>query len=200
MKKLLFASLFLLISLVATGQGQVGIVGGYTSARMSLSEEISSIDIKSAPGYTLGVAGYFPLAVGFSVQPQIMYSSKQAEVVGLSKHKVEYVEVPVQLQWGIDLIVIKPYVFVEPFAGLAVSGNVRNLQSSAKTRLKLDKRLEYGYSLGAGLMIGRHVQLSFKYFRNLDSAGLDVNVIPGANLSSEEKSFNGLALSAGVFF
>lgn len=200
MKKLLFASLFLLVSFIATGQGQVGIVGGYTSARMSLSEEITSIDIKSAPGYTVGVAGYFPLAVGFSVQPQIMYSSKQAEIVGLSRHKFEYIEVPVQLQWGIDLIVIKPYVFAEPFAGLVISGNVQNLQSSTKTKLKLDRRLEYGYSLGAGLMIGRHVQLSFKYFRNLDSSELDINVVPGSDLSSTEERFNGLALSAGVFF
>lgn len=198
MRKLLIAALAFSISVLAAGQGKVGIVGGYTSARMSLSEEIKSWSIKSAPGYHLGVAYYCPLALGFAVQPQIMYSSKSSEVEGLVKNKIGYVELPVQLQWGIDLIVAKPYVFVEPYAGLTISGCVQNLQSSKKTKLDLDGRLEYGLSLGAGMMIARHVQLSFKYFWNFDNSDILDDIEEGA--SPIEKRFKGLAVSAGLFF
>lgn len=200
MRKLLIAALALSISFLAAGQGKVGIVGGYTSAKMSLSEEIKSWSIKSAPGYHLGVAYYCPLALGFAIQPQIMYSSKSSEVEGFMKNKVGYVEVPVQLQWGIDLIVAKPYVFVEPYAGLAISGSVQDIQSSKKTKINFDNRLEYGFSLGAGMMIARHVQLSFKYFWNLDNTGIPDDVVLDEGASPVEKRFKGLAVSAGIFF
>lgn len=200
MKKLLISALVLLTAVVATGQGKFGFVGGYTSARMSLSEEIKSLSIKSAPGFNLGIAYYYPLPLGFGVQPQMVYTSKSSDVDDLVNYKVEYLEVPVQLQWGIDLIVIKPYVFVEPFAGCAISGHFLDLQSSKYSKMNLDSRLEYGFSVGAGLMVARHVQISFKYFWNQDNSGLSKDIVPETVVPSVDKRFKGLVLSAGVFF
>lgn len=200
MKKFVIISIALFISFTVTGKGKVGIVGGYTSTRMSLSEEIKSWDIKSAPGYHIGVTCNWQLPLGFGVQPQLMYSSKSSEIAGLMKNKVSYIEVPVQLQWGIDLIILKPYIFVEPFAGFAISDVMQGLNSSFKLDAKKGGRFEYGLSIGAGVMVARHVQVSFKYFWNQDCTDFSEFVIPDMNLSTIQKRLNGLAISAGVFF
>ena len=114
------------------------------------------------------------------------------------KAKYGYVEVPLQLQWGIDLVMLRPYAFVEPFAGYAVTGS--KVINSQKAKIDFDNaksRLEYGLGVGAGLEFMSKVQLSFKYFWNFENAQSFAEV---KNTVKDGKSFNGLIFSVGLFF
>ena len=111
MKKLLTVAVALLVSVSAFAQGG-GIIAGYTASQMSLKQEIQNIgvNIKSAPNFHVGFGYNLPLALGFAIQPEILYSNKGATfgtAVGDVTGRMSYIEVPVQLQWGIDLIALR---------------------------------------------------------------------------------------------
>lgn len=200
MRKFFIVLLVLSLSLTALGKTRFGIVGGYTSAKMSLSETLKDFDISSAPGFHAGVGLNVPLPLGFGIQPQFQYSRKSSTVEDISKYTVQYLELPVQVQWGVDLIVAKPYVFVEPFVGYTLSGRVEYPEIQTRQELKLDNHLEYGLSVGAGVMIAHHVQLAFKYFWNFDNCGLSDAKTVITDYFTGNKKFGGLAITAGFFF
>ncbi|MBP5389227.1 MAG: PorT family protein [Bacteroidales bacterium] len=207
MKKLIIAVAAIFVSVAAFAQG--GIVAGYTASQMSLKDEIKNIgmNVKSAPNFHVGFAYHQPLVLGFAIQPEILYANKGTtyglagtDVVG----RMSYIEVPVQLQWGIDLIALKPYIFAEPFVGYAVSGklDVKGIINTAKEFdiNDLDSRLEYGFSVGAGVMLLGHIQASFKYFWNFDQCGFGDYMKNVQTALSDSKGFSGLSLSAAIFF
>ena len=208
MKKLLTVAVALFVSVAAFAQGG-GIVAGYTASQMSLKQEVQNIgvNIKSAPNFHVGFAYNQPLLLGLAIQPEILYSSKGStwgvagqEMTG----RMGYIEVPVQVQWGIDLIALKPYIFAEPFVGYAINGkiDVNGLINAGKEFdiNDLDSRLEYGFSVGAGVMLFRHLQASFKYFWNFDQCGFGDYMKNVQSALSDSKGFSGLSLSAALFF
>lgn len=196
----------LCLSLSVTGRGRLGIVGGYTSSKMSLASELSSIDLSSAPGFQAGLAFNQPLLLGFAIQPELVYSSKAASWEDTGSTKFGYLELPVQVQWGLDLIVAKPYLFVEPFVGYALSGSgYLQLPSLGEWKKQFDlnelsSRFEYGLGVGAGVMIVKHVQVAFKYFWNFDNCGLDQYLSKVTESIKTRQGFHGLNISVGIFF
>lgn len=208
MKRLFTVAVALFVSVAAFAQGG-GIVAGYTASQMSLKEEVKNIgvNIKSAPSFHVGFAYNQPLVLGFAIQPEILYSSKGStwNILGSDvTGRMGYIEVPVQVQWGIDLIALKPYVFAEPFIGYAVNGkiDVKSVVNYAKEFdiNDLDSRLEYGFSIGAGVMLLGHIQASFKYFWNFDQCGFGDYMKNVQSALSDSKGFSGLSLSAALFF
>lgn len=202
MKKIIVAALALLISVGASAEG-FGIVGGFTSSQMKFKD----LDLKSSAGIHAGFAYNIPLGLGFAFQPELIYNVKGFNWNDLNdgdgnaawdKAKYGYVELPLQLQWGIDLVMLRPYGFVEPFAGYAVTGSkVINSQKAKIDFENAKSRLEYGLGVGAGLEIMGAVQLSFKYFWNFENAQSFDEV---KNTVKDGKSFNGLIFSLGLFF
>ena len=208
MKKLLTVAAALFVSVAAFAQGG-GIVAGYTASQMSLKDEVKNIgmNIKSAPNFHVGFAYNQPLILGFAIQPEILYANKGTTYSIASNDvtgRMSYIEVPVQVQWGIDLIALKPYVFAEPFVGYALSGQLdaKGLISGVKDFdiNELDSRLEYGFSVGAGVMLFGHLQASFKYFWNFDQCGFGDYMKTVQSALSDSKGFSGLSLSAALFF
>ena len=202
MKKVIVAALALLISVGASAEG-FGIVGGFTSSQMKFKD----LDLKSSAGIHAGFAYNIPLGLGFAFQPELIYNVKGFNWNGLNegdgskewdKAKYGYVEVPLQLQWGIDLVMLRPYAFVEPFAGYAVTGSkVINSQKAKIDFENAKSRLEYGLGVGAGLEFMSKVQLSFKYFWNFENAQSFTEI---KDTVKDGKSFNGLIFSVGLFF
>lgn len=198
MKRILVAAVALLVAVTASAEG-FGIVGGFTSSKMKPEE----FTFKSSAGIHAGVAANIPLAAGFAVQPMLIYNVKGYNWQGSNANalkeqaKFGYVELPVQLQWGPDLLLLRPYIFAEPFVGYAVMG--KNI--SAGTKFDWDNiksRLEYGCGVGAGIEFMSHFQISFKYFWNLE----DPSQWHPQQISETVKSgaFNGLLITAGIFF
>ena len=200
MKKLLVAAVALLMAVTASAEG-FGIVGGFTSSTM----KPQYFTFKSSAGVHAGIAYNIPLIAGFALQPELIYNVKGYDWNGASpggdafrqQAKFGYVELPVQLQWGPDLLLLRPYVLAEPFVGFAVTGN--EIVNSQKTKINWDNvksRVEYGLGVGAGIEFMSRVQVNFKYYWNFEDAGQWSEVTEKV----KARSFNGLVISAGIFF
>lgn len=184
---------------------RVGVMGGFTSS----STSIKNVDNKSVSLYHVGLTAEIPLFGGFAVQPSVLYqvkglsadkwgSANISETVGSFETKVGYLEVPVQVQWGPDLLLFRPYVFAEPFAGYRLGQDTKGVFADGlKESLK---KFEYGLGLGAGLEIWK-LQVSFKYFWNFgDIYSTGGNLADSTKDAIKGKSFNGIMASVAVFF
>ncbi len=189
---------------------RVGVMGGFTSS----STSIKNVDNKSVSLYHIGLTAEIPLLGGFSVQPSVLYqvkglsadkwgSANISETVGSFETKVGYLEVPVQIQWGPDLLLFRPYVFAEPFAGFRLGQDTKGVFADGlKDSLR---KFEYGLGLGAGLEVWK-LQVSFKYFWNFgDIYSKGGNLADSAKDAVKDavnngKSFNGIMASVAFFF
>lgn len=220
MKKIVFAAAIVAATVFCTdasaqryNSARVGLMGGFTSS----STSIKNADSKSVSLYHIGVTAEIPLLGGFAIQPALLYqvkgmsadkfnSSSISESLGSFETKVGYLEVPVQVQWGLDLLAFRPYVFAEPFVGFRVG---QNTKGEVAGTLKDDlKKVEYGLGLGAGVDVWR-LQLSVKYFWNFGKIyDKDGNVGPivdnAKNVIKDAvnngNNFNGVMVSAAFFF
>lgn len=120
--------------------------GGYGKARAGLMAGVSSsssnaknVDAKSIGRYHIGLTAELPIAFGFAVQPSLLFQTKGTKLsdVGPEKFRLDtraaYLEIPVQIQWGPDLMAFRPYVFAEPFVGYGLFAKAK---STKATRLR----------------------------------------------------------------
>ncbi len=119
--------------------------------------------------------------------------------------KVGYLEIPVQVQWGPDLILFRPYLMAEPFVGFALNSKTvsAGMKETSLAKAALNK-MEYGLGLGGGVEIWR-LQVSARYYWNFGSlCDSDGSVNPiGQEVRTafkNGKNFNGFSLSAALFF
>ena len=207
------------LALTAGAQPRMGVLAGFTSSKASVSEfEASTVSL-----YHAGVAFNFPLGMGFAIQPQLTYQVKGTSLDQINSVqdidvqdmdlKVGYVEAPVQIQWGPDLLAFRPYVFAEPFIGIGV--NMHSKYAAGETVLErlsnqfknADlRRFEYGLGLGFGVDFWR-MQLSGRYFWNFGSLSADGGTVDSEYIGNTVKSafkdkrnFNGMSVSLAYFF
>lgn len=184
---------------------RVGLMGGFTSSEA----KIKNVDSKSVSLYHIGLTAELPLGGGFAIQPSVLYQVKgaSADNVGdlsvseLGKSfetKVGYLEVPVQIQWGPDLMLFRPYAFAEPFVGYRISSSNKETAKAFKDELK---KVEYGLGLGAGIDVWR-LQFSVKYFWNFgkiyETGDTAESTIRDA--VNNGNNFNGIMASVAFFF
>ena len=181
MKKLIIAIATAFIAVSASAQ--IGIIAGLTSSQSNYKEAWANIN--EVTQYHVGATLKLPLPLGLAVQPSIIYNVKGTSVEEMSApgtevsafktdSKTGILEVPVQVQWGIGIAgVVRPYVFAEPFVGLAINGENKvdvggllNTEDKAEWDNVKD-RLEYGFGVGAGIEILQHLQVSVRYYWNL---------------------------------
>lgn len=216
MKKFFIAAALLLTlvpasALLAKGYGKAraGILLGGTSS----SATIKNLDVKSISVFQAGLTAQLPLGMGFSVQPSLLYQTKGmsiGEMKGISvsdiagsletrvgKTKVGYLELPVQVQWGPDLMLFHPYLLAEPFIGYQLGSGSSDLAKTFESELK---KLEYGLGVGAGIDVWR-LQVSGRYFWNFGNiyknSGKAVETIKQLK---DGNNFNGFTISVALFF
>lgn len=175
-----------------------GITGGLTSS----SSKIKDVSTKSIALYHAGITAEIPLGAGFAFQPSLLYQmkgmslDKWTDSTGQQinqdfETKVGYLELPLQLQWGPDLWLFRPYGFVEPFAGYKINAGKSDYSEELR-------KVEYGLGLGAGIDIW-HLQFSAKYFWNFGGI-YNSDIQNTANTIKEGSNFNGIAFSLAIFF
>ena len=215
MKKILT----LLVAVLATAtvaHAQFGIIGGWTTAQLNtkdLKENFKGLD-----NFHAGIAYHAKLPLGFALQPELTYERKGATLqpsegvyVGVSSSKSHSVELGLGVQWGIDLLVARPFVVAEPFVGYRfanqeqVSAGSFQVDIDALTKALNDakNKLEYGIALGAGVDIVRHVQLSVKWYKNLGplfNEGKLNDVGKTVTAAIKDKNYQGVKISLGIFF
>lgn len=196
MKKLAIVLCVLLASVVSmNAQSGFGVKGGITY------NSISDIDLKDAElsfskktGFNAGVLYRVKLPMGFALQPELLYIQKGSAVSYASSEsydfKMHYMQLPINVQWGIDLMLFRPFLMVSPYIGYIVG------KGGEYDLLKWDdvNRFEYGLGLGAGIDIWRF-QLTGRYCWDLGKV-IDFKDI-GFNISGKNKGFE---LSLALIF
>lgn len=205
MKKITTLVAVVAASLVMAAQAhaQFGFVAGLTSSSTDMK---TSEDVKAISLYHAGVTYKFDLGLGFAVQPSLLYQVKGTKIgeinestqMGEFKVKTGFVELPVSLQWGPDLLAFRPYVFAEPFIGYGVTSSDSGAGSFDDWAAQAKNKFEYGFGVGAGLEIASHVQLSVQYFNNMGTLFGDKSA--DYSFAEQVKNFKGIKFSLGILF
>ena len=207
MKKLFASIAVVLLSLgfidTVSAQVNFGVLGG-----ASFSEDWKVTNLVQ---YHAGITCCINLPLGFAVQPEVLYHVKGSNVPLGESSKLDYaagyVEVPVSLQWGPDLLVMRPYFELVPFVGYAVNNRYRQDDLTAKNDWAGLQRWEYGLGLGAGVEVW-HFQISARYNWNFGSmfdakqeitdVESFVNKMKGGII--DKTNFGGVTLTLAVLF
>ena len=179
---------------------QLGVVGGLTTSKTDLESAVG--DVKNISLYHAGLTYKFDLGAGFAIQPSVLYQVKGSKLETANETtpeqlKAGFVEVPVGIQWGPDLMVFRPYVFAEPFVGYQISSSVKGEGAVFSETLENElKKVEYGFGLGGGIEIASHIQLSCQWFKNLGKFS------EGGNVADKAKNGNyqGIKVTLGILF
>lgn len=218
MKKILT----LLVAVLATASvahAQFGIIGGFTSSKTSIDTKNISENFKGVSLFHAGIAYKVKLPLGFAIQPALTYEMKGANLEqvksineGLSSlsTKAGYIQLGAGIQWGIDLLVARPFLLVQPFFGYQVTGseklNVLNASSEENNNFfkTAKNKLEYGFELGGGVEVVKHIQVSVVWFKNLGYLydGDKITDVGAAVIGAykDTKNYSGIKVSVGIFF
>lgn len=162
---------------------------------------VESVEAAGVLGYQAGLSWQFDLPLGFAIQPDIMYHVKATKVEEIeSSLGFGYVEVPVNIQWGLRFANknIRLFAQASPFVGYAVSqiGKTEDYVAGENGN-KWDNvnRLSYGAGLGAGLQLGP-LQLTASY--NWDFG----NSLKGEKFNTlfNKSNFSGYTVSLALMF
>ena len=204
MKKFIVIVASLLVAVSA--HAQFGVVAGINSTKTNLQEAYA--DINNITQYHVGVTYKLDLGL-IAIQPSILYNMKGTKLdvasanVGAAEldYKTGYIEVPVQLQLGLNLGVARIYGFAEPFIGYAITNSATLGGTDLKANWEnVKNRLEYGVGLGAGVELIKHVQVSVKYFWNMgDMYGTNIS-FAGITQTIGEQKASGIAASVALLF
>jgi hypothetical protein len=171
MKKIIVLLAVLVVAINADAQIKLGIKAGLNISDMSFSgsqglgENIDNL-YANRTGWHLGMAMKmkFPL-FPLTLQPELLFSTKGSkDENGGSNLRLNYIEIPINLQWGISIGKIRPYVELSPYFSYLVGSNVA-----------LDELNSWDGGLGLGLGIDIwKLQISGKYVWGLGKVS-DIN-------------------------
>ena len=169
-------------------QFHFGIKGGATFDNFSYKDDKKELSIDRATGWQAGVLMQLKVPViGIAVQPELLYTVHKAQVTdsgGKDKsNSISYVEVPINLQWGPDIPLLRPYIEAGPYFGYAVNIKGDELKD------RIDK-IDWGIGLGIGLEVWK-LQLGARYTWGLQ----DVSSVKDFEMKNKA-----LRLSLGILF
>ena len=204
MKRIIIAAALMLAALSASAQSGLGVKVGANFP----SVDVKNLQSATPAGFQVGLAYNLDLPLGLSIQPAIQYNLKQSVVelddVTLESVSVGYLEGMASIQWGIDLIVLRPFLDVSPFVGYAVNGNFGEVADLWKGDGV--NKLDYGLALGAGLDLWKF-QLVARYSWNFGNLMKTADALDGtlkdkylAYKSIKNPNFGGLTVTLGYFF
>ncbi|HIZ86570.1 MAG TPA: PorT family protein [Candidatus Coprenecus pullistercoris] len=175
---------------------KVGVKGGIDFISVNRFElGYISESVSNYTGFAAGVAFSFDMPVrGMTIQPELNYVSKGAIFRGQDNvyFRTDFIELPVNVQAGLDLVLFRPYIMVSPYIGYAV---YKQPGSVAWNQLN---RFEYGIGIGGGVDFWK-LQLQVKY--NWNIGGLVKNVSDSDLLRSVRRgNFRGLEVNLVFFF
>ena len=204
MKRILIivTSLLVLISASASAQTRWGVTAGMNFNTSKFTE----VDVKAKTGWSAGITCLVDLPLGFSLQPSLLYHQKGANLTDEISQKMGFLELPVSVQWGPDLLIFRPFLDVTPYVGYALSSEFK---ASAAVANLIGKgwagkeRLEYGLGLGAGINVWK-LQLLARYnwnFGSLYNVEGWGDIKPNLKgLNSKNENFGGVSVSLAFLF
>lgn len=189
MKKIaLFLVGLLLMGGVAANAQHFLIKGGYNYSGIS-QQGVTVSDIKAGKsGWQLGIGLQTETARGFSFQPELLYKVTGVKFSDAKNLNLGYIELPLNVQWGPDLLIARPYIFAGPYIGVKVSNQFRGSEwtdTDMKTIGNGLKRTEWGLGIGLGIDLFKF-QIAGKYNWNFGPIA-DTKELP--SLSGTPRTF-----------
>ena len=177
MKKVsvILASLVMMFAVCTTANAGGGLIvkAGVNYAGVDYKEvmnDISSFDYKDFAGYHAGIGFQTGSLLGFSVQPELLYQVNSASLDDTSKLEMNTAQLVLNAQWGIDLLVVKPFVFAAPFFAYNLSQAVKGegAEQAEVTYQDViqkakDAKFDYGIGLGVGVELFQFIQITARY-------------------------------------
>lgn len=186
-----------MLILSVPGFSQVGIKAGlnFNSADDFSIKNFDKSQLDNKTGFHLGVLYKFKIPLtGISVQPELMYAhneTKFSSEVNEGSFKLNTFKVAASLQWGLDLMLLRPFLQVVPFLGYTLD----NKTTVKDLKWDVDK-LRYGVGLGAGIDVWK-LQLACRY--NWDLGKAAEFEMPGLG-SFAGKKYKNFEVSLAFFF
>ena len=187
----------LILSASATAQSKFGVKGGLNfNSLKDISENVDNTWSKQT-GYHFGVTYQFKVPViGIGLQPDLLFVRQRAEnSIGPNQSfYLDYLTLPLNIQLGLDLLLIRPFIMFSPYVSYAV-GKGESFETAEWDDIN---RFDYGYGIGAGIDIWK-LQVSGKYnwgLGKLQSAG--DGAINGETFKNAK--LQGFQLSVSIMF
>ena len=191
MKRILSViALLLLIGYTADAQ-RFGIKGGLNFNNLGDISTNVTETYENRTGFHAGIMYQAKIpAIGLAVQPELLYMRTGVKNSGNGIYTDNLI-LPLNLQLGLDLIMLRPYVLVAPYVTYALG------KGDEFTDVAWDDihRFNYGIGAGVGLDIWK-LQIVGKY--NWDLGPLSNDNIMSGNLDNAK--LKGFQLSVGLFF
>ena len=202
-KQLIVLTIMLCLGTVAFAQGSFVVKAGLN---FNTLQDIKVNNVEQAwnaqTGFHAGIGAQYRIPlIGLSFQPELLYSRMRTgdpqEVNDNSyKFRLDYLEVPLNIQWGINILFLRPYIFASPYVRYALA------KGDWLTDVPWEdiNRFDYGLSLGAGIEIWK-LQVSGKYSWSFGQ------LAPGGSLhidsddwQLDDANFRGFELSVAFLF
>ena len=154
-------------------QVKYGVKAGLNLANINEKSSLGSDnDGKTSKiGFHFGGTAEFPASEAVSVQTGLLFSSKGYKVsyLGVSgSMNVNYLEIPINTIYKIEIGSSKLCLSAGPYLGYAVSGNLKS--GDAEVDLKIGsgdedyyKALDYGLNIGAGVELNDKITIGLQY-------------------------------------
>lgn len=152
-----------------------GIKGGVNLSGSNVKNVVNTGLSETYTGFNAGIALNIKLILGFSIQPELVYSQTGmkfneetlpsiADITTIVTHGT--IELPVNIQWGIKLGPVRPYIQASPYIAYSVLDRIKIVGSIED--IQDVNKFQYGMGLGFGIDIWKF-QLSYKYKWDLNS-------------------------------
>lgn len=201
-------------SISSKAQSRYGVIGGFSFPHAS---DVTNRGTMTK--YNVGVTWQLKLPAGFSIQPSLMYHVKGArvgDIRGVEGNNMDlsvgYLELPVSVQWGPDLLLFRPFLDVSPYIGVGLNNSITGTVGASTVVNERNAwqtagiaRMEYGVGVGIGIEIWRF-QVIGRYnwnFGTIWRAGeeLDPNLsVFTGGAFHDGGNFRGLTLSLSLLF
>jgi hypothetical protein len=186
MKKYLFILLIIFGVTTKADAGNfltLGVKAGGNFATQKNSFMGSSLDPSGITKFHAGLFSNIRIPIlGLGLEADLLYSQKGSKYSYNSfdlTNRFNYIDIPIYLQWSLNLILVKPYIGVGPYfsipMGIDVSGN-DHLPEYDSNRFN-NSDFGFGAIVGIAILNKVHVSLSYQLgTKNLYNGPSDINV------------------------
>lgn len=181
MKKLLIIAALVGLGIAAQAKTLAfGVKGGVNMPSIEFETDLASL-AKPDLGFHAGLFGQLNIPViGLGIQPELLYLNQPVAYLdkGASAtdwknatKRVSYLDIPINVTWGVDLKVVRPFIAVTPYLRYAFS-NVETyvdkavreaIASGSDPKPEELNHFDYGIGAGAGIDLFSTIQLMGRY-------------------------------------
>ena len=163
-------------------QFRFGLKGGVNFDNIKI-KDAPSLKVENSTGWQAGALFQVKIpGVGLALQPELLYTVSNVNV-NQEKNGIHYFEVPVNLQLGLDLVVLRPYLQAGPYFGYALKTDGERFKDNIN-------KFDWGVGLGGGLEIWK-LQFDARYSWGLQNV---------SSMKEFEMKNNRFTVSLGIMF